>query len=179
MSSRAARTSDSVCGAESAGSGVSAFLIGVAEASVLIVSSATGWVPLSVAMQISTSDDAGIQQALCDAYENKTLRGRKLLTVRKIIEQRKTKGKRLNQGPKPKEERAPTAEALVRVYRQEADRQKDTVRKARLTENRLLFIVTALKQLFRDENFVTLMRAEQMEMLPAYLAERIQATEKG
>jgi len=143
------------------------------------VSSATGWVPLSVAMQISTSDDAGIQQALCDAYENKTLRGRKLLTVRKIIEQRKTKGKRLNQGPKPKEERAPTAEALVRVYRQEADRQKDTVRKARLTENRLLFIVTALKQLFRDENFVTLMRAEQMEMLPAYLAERIQATEKG
>jgi len=37
--------------------------------------------------------------ALCDAYENKTLRGRKLLTVRKIIEQRKTKGKRLNQVP--------------------------------------------------------------------------------
>jgi ParB family chromosome partitioning protein len=138
-----------------------------------------GRIPLSVAMQISTSDDAGIQQALCDAYENKTLRGRKLLTVRKIIEQRKTKGKRLNQGPKPKEERAPTAEALVRVYRQEADRQKDTVRRARLTENRLLFIVTALKQLFRDENFVTLMRAEQMEMLPAYLAERIQATERG
>lgn len=138
-----------------------------------------GRVPLSVAMQISNSDDAGIQQALCDAYENKTLRGRKLLTVRKIIEQRKTKGKRLNQGSKPKEERAPTAEALVRVYRQEADRQKDTVRKARLTENRLLFIVTALKQLFRDENFVTLMRAEQMEMLPAYLAERIQAAEKG
>ena len=66
-----------------------------------------------------------------------------------------------------------------RIYRQEADRQKDTVRKARLTENRLLFIVTALKQLFRDENFVTLMRAEQMEMLPAYLAERIQAAEKG
>ncbi len=56
---------------------------------------------------------------------------------------------------------------------------KATVRKARLTENRLLFIVTALKQLFRDENFVTLMRAEQMEMLPAYLAERIQAAEKG
>ena len=51
-----------------------------------------GRVPLSVAMQISNSDDAGIQQALCDAYENKTLRGRKLLTVRKIIEQRKDKG---------------------------------------------------------------------------------------
>lgn len=138
-----------------------------------------GRIPLSVAMQISSSDDAGIQQALCDAYENKTLRGRKLLTVRKIIEQRKAKGKRLNQGRKPKEERVPTADALVRVYRQEADRQKDAVRRARLTENRLLFIVTALKQLFRDENFLTLMRAEQLETLPAYLAERIRVAEKG
>jgi ParB family chromosome partitioning protein len=138
-----------------------------------------GRIPLSVAMQISNSDDTGIQQALCDAYENKTLRGRKLLTVRKIIEQRKTKGMRLNQGHRSKEERAPTAEALVRVYRQEADRQKDTVRKARLTENRLIFIVTALKKLFRDENFLTLLKAEKLETLPAYLAERIQVAEKG
>ena len=138
-----------------------------------------GRIPLSVAMQISTSDDSGIQQALWDAYENKTLRGRKLLTVRKIIEQRKAKGKRLNQGHRPKEDRAPTAEALVRVYRQEADRQKDTVRKARVTENRLLFIVTALKEVFQDENFVTLLRAEKLETLPAYLAERIQVAEKG
>jgi len=132
-----------------------------------------GRVPLSVAMQISNSDDAGIQQALCDAYESKTLRGRKLQTVRKIIEQRKTKGKKLNQGHKIKEERVPTADALVRVYRQEADRQKDIVKKARLTENRLLFIVTALRNLFQDENFLTLLRAEQLDTMPAYLAERI------
>jgi ParB family chromosome partitioning protein len=48
-----------------------------------------------------------------------------------------------------------------------------------LTENRLLFIVTALKKLFQDENFVTLMRAEKLETLPAYLAERLQVTERG
>jgi ParB family chromosome partitioning protein len=137
-----------------------------------------GRIPLSVAMQISNSDDTGIQQALCDAYENKTLRGRKLLTVRKIIEQRKTKGKRLNQGHRSKEERVPTADALVRVYRQEADRQKETVRKARVTENRLIFIVTALKNLFQDDNFLTLLKAEQLETLPAYLAERTQGPEK-
>lgn len=51
-------------------------------------------IPLSVAMQISESDETGIQQALCDAYEDKTLRGRKLLTVRRIIEQRNANGKR-------------------------------------------------------------------------------------
>ena len=132
-----------------------------------------GKVPLSVAMQISNSDDEGIQQALCDAYESKTLRGRKLQTVRKIIQQRKTNGKKFQPGHRSKEERVPTADVLIRVYRQEADRQKDLVRKARLTENRLLFIVTALKKLFRDENFLTLLRAEQLETLPAYLAERI------
>ena len=132
-----------------------------------------GRIPLSVAMQISSSDDAGIQQALCDAYENKTLRGRKLETVRRIIEQRKTKGKKLNQGHKTKDERVPSVDTLVRVYRQEADRQKDVVKKARLTENRLLFVVTALKKLFQDENFLTLLKAEQLETLPTYLAERI------
>jgi ParB family chromosome partitioning protein len=138
-----------------------------------------GRIPLSVAMQIANSDEAGIQRALCEAYEDKTLRGRKLLTVRKIIEQRKSKGKRLNQGSHRKNQRVPSAEALVRVYRQEADRQKLLVKKARLTEHRLLFIVTALRKLLQDENFVTLLRAEKLDALPAYLAERIQLTEKG
>jgi ParB family chromosome partitioning protein len=138
-----------------------------------------GKIPLSVAMQISNSDEAGIQQALCDAYENKTLRGRKLLTVRRIIEQRKARGKRLNHGARTKQEHAPSADALVRAYHEEADRQKIVVKKARLTENRLLFIVTALKKLFGDENFLNLLRAEKLDTLPAYLAERILAAEKA
>ncbi len=43
-----------------------------------------GRIPLSVAMQIASADEDGIQQALCQAYEDQTLRGRKLLTVRRI-----------------------------------------------------------------------------------------------
>ncbi len=70
-----------------------------------------------------------------------------------------------------------SAEGLVRVYRQEADRQKLLVKKSQLTEHRLLFIVSALKNLFRDENFVTLLRAEGLDT-PAYLAEKIQIAEK-
>ena len=62
----------------------------------------------------------------------------------------------------------------VKVYRREADKQKVLVKKAQLTENRLLFIVSALKKLFQDEDFVTLLRAEKLDTLPAYLAERIQ-----
>jgi ParB family chromosome partitioning protein len=134
-----------------------------------------GRIPLSVAMQISSADEDGIQP---QAYEDKTLRGRKLLTVRRIIELRKANGKRSNQGLRRRNDGLQSAEALVRVYRQEADRQKLLVKKSQLTEHRLLFIVSALKNLFRDENFITLLRAEGLHTLPAYLAERIQIGER-
>ena len=137
-----------------------------------------GRIPLSVAMQIADADEEGIQRALCQAYEDKTLRGRKLLTVRRIIELRKANGKRATPGVRRRNDGLQSAESLVRVYRQEADRQKLLVKKSQLTEHRLLFIVSALKNIFRDENFITLLRAEGLELLPAYLAERIQVVER-
>ena len=136
-----------------------------------------GRVPLSVAMQIATTDEDGIQQALHQAYEDKTLRGRKLITVRRIIEMRRNNGKHFQSGIRRKNNGLQSAEALVRVYRQEADRQKLLIKKARVTEHRLLFIVSALKSLFRDENFITLLRAEELDTLPAYLADRINIAE--
>jgi ParB family chromosome partitioning protein len=125
-------------------------------------------------MQIAGADEDGVQRILCDAYEGKTLRGRKLQTVRRLIEQRRIRGKRLTQGNRKPGQHISSAEALVRVYRREADKQKVLVKKAQLTENRLLFIVSALKKFFQDEEFVTLLRAESLDTLPAYLAERIQ-----
>ncbi len=41
----------------------------------LISAVETGRIPLSVAMQIANTDEDGIQRALCQAYEDKTLRG--------------------------------------------------------------------------------------------------------
>jgi ParB family chromosome partitioning protein len=61
----------------------------------------------------------------------------------------------------------------VRTYRQEVERQKLLVKKAKLCESRLLFIVSALKELFEDENFVNLLRAESLNSMPKYLAEQI------
>ena len=63
----------------------------------------------------------------------------------------------------------------MRAFRQEADRQRLLVKKAELTRNRLVFIVSALQMLLADEHFVTLLRAEGLESLPRYLAERIDA----
>ena len=52
-------------------------------------------------------------------------------------------------------------------------RQRLIGQKAKICETRLLFAVSALKQLFRDEHFVTLLRAEGLDSLPQPLAERI------
>lgn len=143
----------------------------------LIYAVEKGRIPLSVAMQIADADEEGLQRALCQAYEDKTLRGRKLLTVRRIIEMRKANGKETKPGVRRRNESLTTADALVHVYRQEADRQKLLVKKSQITQNRLLFIVSALKKLFGDENFLTLLRAERLDTLPAYLAERIKIHE--
>ena len=47
------------------------------------------------------------------------------------------------------------------------------VLKAEHAHQRLLLVVQGLKKLFVDENFVTLLRAEGLDTLPKYLAERI------
>jgi ParB family chromosome partitioning protein len=144
----------------------------------LITAVEKGRIPLSVAMQIANADEEGIQRALCQAYEDKSLRGRKLAAVRRIIEARKANGKSPNPGVRRKNDRLQSAESLVRVYRQEADRQKLLIKKAQLTEHRLVLVVSALKNLLRDENFITLLRAEGLDTLPAPLADKIQIIEK-
>ena len=136
-----------------------------------------GRIPLSVAIEVSNADEAGVQRALCEAYEDQTLRGKKLFLVRRIIDQRKTSGKRLEGNAKSKSDRPASPDSLVRIYRQEVDRQQLLVKRAQLTESQLLLIASALKQLFNDENFVNLLRAESLDTLPAYLQERIERTQ--
>ena len=54
------------------------------------------------------------------------------------------------------------------------ERQHQLIRKAELTRERLLSLSLALKRLFADEQFVTLLRAERLESLPECLVQRIQ-----
>ena len=136
-----------------------------------------GRIPLSVAIEISNADEAGVQRALCEAYEDQSLRGKKLFVVRRIIDQRKQNGKRLEGNARSKPDRPASTESLVRIYRQEVDRQQMLVKRAQLTEGRLLLVTSALRQLFSDDNFVNLLRAEGLDTLPAYLNERIQTTQ--
>ena len=132
----------------------------------------SGQIPVNVAVQIAEADDAGVQTALRQAYEKKILRGRKLMAVKRILEQRRRRGKGLDK-KNGKREPALTPNALLPTYRQDADRKRMLIRKAGTTRDRLVFVTQALRTLLADENFINLLRAEGLHTLPRNLAERI------
>lgn len=140
----------------------------------LLVAVEKGEVPLNAALAIvgAGDDDKAVQAALQDAYESGTLRGRRLIDARRVLERRATLGRSIAKRM-PRKVSDVTTSSLVRTYQKEVERQKAMVRKATFAQQRLLFTVTALQQLFQDENFVNLLRAEGLETLPTYLAERV------
>jgi ParB family chromosome partitioning protein len=128
--------------------------------------------PLRLAITVASEDDEQIQRALHEAYENKSLRGSQLLVVRNVISRRQDKGKGLRSGH-ARINGKPSSNDLVRVYRKEASRQRAVIAKAKLCETRLIFAISAVKALFEDEDFVTLLRAESLDTLPKFLEERL------
>ena len=134
----------------------------------------SGQIPVSMAVEIAEADDSGVQHALQQAYEQNLLRGRKLLIAKRVIEQRRRRGKGLRtNGAKGKS--TLSTEALLRAYRQETDKKRLLIRKAETTRGRLVFVTEALRKLLADEHFVTLVRAEGLDTLPRPLADRFQA----
>ena len=136
-----------------------------------------GVVPATIALEIARTPDADVQAALTDAYERKTLPGNQMLAIRRIIEQRRVTGKELGLGGRgsSRHRKPVSAESLVRAYRKEAQRQQLLIKRATLSQTRLLFVVNALGRLLADENFATLLRAEGILTLPGPLAERLNA----
>jgi ParB family chromosome partitioning protein len=140
----------------------------------LIVAVEQGRVPLNVAIMIAKagSDDSAIQTALQEAYESGKLRGNQLIHARRIIERRRTLGRSIARRPARKATTV-TSISLVRNYQREVDRQKLIIKKAEFAQQRLLFIVEAMRQLLADEHFTNLLRAEGLDTLPKHLAERV------
>jgi ParB family chromosome partitioning protein len=142
----------------------------------LLVAVERGRIPLNTALAIVGAGDSSkaVQVALQDAYESGKLRGKQLLQARRIIERRQALGRSVARGTTRKREDVTTS-SLVRVYTKEVERQKLMVKKAELTQQRLLFVVGALREMLADENFTNLLRAEGLDTLPKYLAERVWA----
>ena len=148
-----------------------------------------GSIPLTTALEIARAsandpnntngnsegqDEGGgsnLGDLLQESYENGQLKGRQIIEAKRLIEKRQELGP---SSPNAAQIKPPTSSySLVRTYQKEVERQRKMVLKAEHAHQRLLLVVQGLKKLFADENFVTLLRAEGLDTLPKYLAERI------
>jgi ParB family transcriptional regulator, chromosome partitioning protein len=142
----------------------------------LLVAVESGAIPINVATTIAGAgdDDKAVQAALQDAYENHALRGRQLALARRVIDKRQRLGRAASRTSTTTHSHANVStKTVIRTYQDEVKRQTALVRKADFSQQKLLLVVGALRQLLSDENFVNLLRAEALTTMPKYLAERV------
>lgn len=132
-----------------------------------------GRLPITIAVSIAGTDDDAGQRILLEAYERKEMRQSTLTAFRKLLEHRKCFGRTYTNDAKQRGRRRTSADGLILAYKQETQRQKLMVRKARACETRLLSLTAAFKALLADENFATLLRAEDLNTLPKFIVERV------
>ncbi|MEJ8826674.1 plasmid partitioning protein RepB C-terminal domain-containing protein [Variovorax humicola] len=133
-----------------------------------------GQMGLNTAISIARAgdDENAIQNALQEAYDAGTLRGRQLIEVRRLLQRRRQLGRSTSRAMPRKISNVPSS-SLVRTYQTEIMRQQVMVRRASLAQEQLLFILGALHRLIADENFTNLLRAEGLDAVPKYLSDRI------
>lgn len=61
------------------------------------------------------------------------------------------------------------------AYKRESQRQRELIRKARVCETKLTFVVSAFKQLMASEPFVKLLANEGLNSMPGYLRSKIKS----
>ena len=139
----------------------------------LLEATLRGRIPVSIAAKISGVPDDDSQRLLMEAYEKKELSSKTLSAFKRIVELRRNLGRGYGKRHSGQRHRT-SVDGLVWAYRQETQRQRLMVKKARLCEARLLSVAAAFKLLLGDENFTTLLRAEGLQTMPKFLAERAQ-----
>ena len=69
----------------------------------------SGQIPVSIAVDIAGANDTEMQIVLQQAYEKKLLRGSKLIAARRLVEQRRRRGKGLKNNPRQSARQRPRA----------------------------------------------------------------------
>ncbi len=130
----------------------------------------SGKIPITVATQIATGTSADVQQALTEAYATGDLRGPELRAARLLIKKRQA-GQRPG-GPNRKPKVPLTSQAAAKEYREQTQIQRNLIKRASIVRERLALAAAACTQLFADENFQTLLRAEGLTFLSDKLLDK-------
>lgn len=136
----------------------------------------TGLIPISFAIEIARADHSEVQNVLMDAYAAGKIKGKKLATVRRMLDRRMQNQKSIRDSPlgRSTPRRKITAADLMKLYQREAERQRILVKKSDYAQAKLLFVVEALKDLLLDDGFTTLLRAERLATMPRALTMRME-----
>lgn len=139
-----------------------------------------GKIPIYAAVAIYRTARKGeekeVSDALAEAVTAGLIKPSEVADAKRVAMARRDLGKTLvKSGTKRPSGITPTS--IVRGYRQHLAKQQLMVRRATVTEQRLLFISGAVSQFFSDGHFRTLLRAEGLDSLPEYLAVRLATRE--
>lgn len=143
----------------------------------LVVAVENGHMPIRLALDIATAPDDE-QRALQEAYESKQLRGNRFLMAKRLLEARRRRGKSLNgrgSGGHGAGRGKITVNEILRIYQKEVDRKTLLARKADLAGTTLTVVIAAMRQLLKEEHFLTLLRAEKLSTMPAPIQELLKA----
>jgi len=135
-----------------------------------------GRITIGVAVEIARTEGIEMQRELLKACESRQLTKVALRMIRRVMERRRLIGKQRGNGPHSSKQPHTSADSLVNTYRRESQKQRLMVKKARVCEARLFFMVTALRRVLADDHFVTLLRAEKLATMPKDIWKRV--TEK-
>jgi len=139
----------------------------------LLTAAIKGTIPLGVAIDISRTKSPEAQRELLRAYEEGKLNQAAIRVVRRLLTQRNSIGKGLHSVEiQPKKEWS-TSDGLVKAFKKESQRLRTLIRKAKICDAHLMFITTAFRQLANDEDFTNLLRAERLDSMPSFLADKI------
>lgn len=143
----------------------------------LLAAALHGRIPITVAMEIAKANGADEQRELLKAYEKGDLNGVSIRMVKRLMDQRRLFGKRRRMGEGGRKG-VPSSDKMVSAYRRESQRQKLLIKKAKVCDQKLLFMITAFAKLMADENFINLLRAESLSTMPKFLSLKIADAQK-
>lgn len=138
----------------------------------LLVAAEAGHIPLNLAVSISRSNDSEVQQLLLDAYESGEVKGRKVLAVRRILEQRMRSGKQGRISFRSGSNKRPMSpEDLAKLYQRDTAKHQLVQKRAEHTQGALLLAQQIFKELFSNNEFRELLRREKLTSIPRPLVD--------
>ena len=145
----------------------------------LLIAVETGKMPLHVAVAISEEKDDRAQELLVEAYNNGELTLSQMPRARSAIEHRERYGKALRRDAGERKPTPRSYDALARRLKEAVRNHGALIASADTASEHLKVLVQGLRMLLSEDHFLTLLRAEQVQSMPAPLAQLVQTQEEA